>query len=84
MKRFRFLIIAGILAGAFVYLTSVARSRFLPDAGSLRDTPLFQEAKVSGAGLNSDELNNIDVYKQRGLPVKISMTPVPAFGGNGI
>ena len=75
MKRFRFLIMAGLFAGAFVYLTSVARSRFFPDAGSLRDTPLFQEAKVSGAGLNTDELNNIDIYKQaRSATVNISST----------
>ena len=75
MKRFRYLIMAGVFAGAFVYLTSVARSRFLPDAGSLRDTPLFQEAKVSGAGLNPDELNNIDIYKQaRSATVNISST----------
>ena len=75
MKRFRYLIMAGILAGAFVYLTSVAKSRFLPGSASLSDTPLFQEAKVSGAGLNSDELNNIDIYKQaRSATVNISTT----------
>jgi len=75
MKRFRYLIMAGIFAGAFVYLTTIAKSRFLPDSGSLSDSPLFKEAKVSGAGLNSDELNNIDIYKQaRSATVNISST----------
>jgi S1-C subfamily serine protease len=75
MKRFRFLIMAGIFAGAFVYLTSVAKSRFLPVSGSLSDSPLFQEAKVNGAGLSNDELNNIDIYKQaRSSTVNISST----------
>ena len=75
MKRFRYLIMAGLFAGAFVYLTTVAKNRFLPASGSLRDTPLFQEAKVSGAGLSSDELSNIDIYKQaRSATVNISST----------
>lgn len=75
MKRFRYLIMAGIFAGAFVYLTSVAKSRFLPVSGNLSDSPLFQEAKVRGAGLNNDELNNIDIYKQaRSSTVNISST----------
>jgi len=75
MKRYRFLLMAGVFAGAFVYLTSVAKSRFLPQAGSKSDSPLFQEAKVSGAGLSSDELNNIDIYKQaRSATVNISST----------
>jgi S1-C subfamily serine protease len=75
MKRFRYLILAGLFAGGFVYLTSVAKSRFLPTSGDLKDSPLFQEAKVSGAGLSSDELNNIDIYKQaRSATVNISST----------
>ncbi len=75
MKRFRYLIMAGIFAGAFVYLTSVAKSRFFPSAVTIADSPLFQEAKVSGAGLSSDELNNIDIYKQaRAATVNISST----------
>ncbi|MFN0103404.1 MAG: S1C family serine protease [Bryobacteraceae bacterium] len=75
MKRFRYLIMAGVLAGAFVYLTSVAKSRFFPAAGGVRDTPLFEEARVSGAGLSSDEINNIDIYKQaRAATVNISST----------
>ncbi len=75
MKRFRYLIMAGIFAGAFVYLTSIAKNRFFPSSASLRDTPLFQEASVSGAGLSSDELNNIDIYKQaRAATVNISST----------
>ncbi|HEU0120800.1 MAG TPA: trypsin-like peptidase domain-containing protein [Bryobacteraceae bacterium] len=75
MKRFRYLIMAGIFAGAFVYLTTVAKSRFFPSGGSLRDSPLFQEAKVNGAGLSPDELNNIEIYKAaRAATVNISST----------
>ncbi|MBL8236601.1 MAG: trypsin-like peptidase domain-containing protein [Bryobacterales bacterium] len=75
MKRFRYLIMAGIFAGGFVYLTSIAKTRFFPSAVAIADTPLFQEAKVSGAGLSSDELNNIDIYKQaRSATVNISST----------
>ncbi|MBI2688418.1 MAG: trypsin-like peptidase domain-containing protein [Acidobacteria bacterium] len=74
MKRFRYLIMAGVFAGAFVYLTSIAKTRLFP-AGSLRDTPLFEEGRVSGAGLSQDELNNIDIYKQaRAATVNISST----------
>jgi S1-C subfamily serine protease len=41
----------------------------------LSDSPLFQESKVRGAGLNNDELNNIDIYKQaRSSTVNISST----------
>jgi S1-C subfamily serine protease len=75
MKRFRYLIMAAIFAGGFVYLTSVAKLRLAPDSRSQRDEPLFQEAKVSGSGLNADELNNIDIYKQaRAATVNISST----------
>jgi len=75
MKRFRYLILAGLFAGAFVYLTTVAKTRFFPTPVSMSDTPLFQEARVSGAGLSSDELNNIDIYKQaRAATVNISST----------
>lgn len=75
MKRFRYLILAGVFAGAFVYLTSVAKSRYFPAPGNVRDTPLFEEARVSGAGLSADELNNIEIYKNaRAATVNISST----------
>ncbi len=75
MKRFRYLILAGLFAGTFIYLTSIAKNRFFPASVNLRDTPLFEEAKVSGAGLSPDELNNIDIYKAaRAATVNISST----------
>lgn len=76
MKRFRYLIIAGVLAGGFVYLTSIAKHRFQQTSTSTPlDTPLFEEGKVQGAGLSPDEINNIDIYKQARLAtVNISST----------
>lgn len=75
MKRYRYLILAAAFAGAFVYLTTIAKSRFFPVSGHFGDTPLFEEAKVRGAGLGPDELNNIDIYKQaRAATVNISST----------
>ena len=78
MKRFRYLFLAAGFAGAFVYMTSVAKSRFFPASapGAVESGPLFQEAKVvQGAGLSNDELNNIEIYKNaRAATVNISST----------
>jgi S1-C subfamily serine protease len=75
MKRFRYLILASIFAGAFIYLTTIAKNRFFPAGVALKDGPLFQEASVKGAGLSADEVNNIDIYKSaRGATVNISST----------
>jgi len=75
MKRYRYLILAAAFAGAFVYLTTIAKSRFFPASASFGDAPLFEEAKVRGAGLGPDELNNIEIYKQaRAATVNISST----------
>jgi len=79
MKRFRYLFLALAFAGAFFYLTTIAKSRFFPPVGSptaAADGPAWQEAKVvQGAGLGSDEQNNIDVYKRsRAATVNISST----------
>ncbi len=61
----RIFIIAALLAGGFYYVTSVAR--WTP--GSLlnadRNTPLWSGPDVArSAGLSTDELNNIDIYKR--------------------
>ena len=79
MKRFRYLILSLAFAGAFFYLTTIAKSRFFPPVGSpsaAADGPAWQEAKVvHGAGLGADEQNNIDVYKRaRAATVNISST----------
>ncbi len=61
--RLRVLIIAILLVGTFVVLTSRARlgQRFLPVSG---DGPLWSgPTSAHTAGLGSDELNNIDIYK---------------------
>ena len=75
--RYRFLLIAALLAGGFVYLTSVARwpRRFYADAGASAG-PAWSETSVAhGKGLSSDELNNIDIYKTAHLAtVNISST----------
>ena len=60
--KFRFLLIAAILAGGFVYLTSLAQwpRRFY----SSDQSRAWTEPKVArGAGLSPDEVNNIDIYK---------------------
>ena len=65
MKRFRYLIMTGVLVGVFIYLTSLAqwpRRWFWRDGDANR--PLWSEpAAVRGAGLSSDESNNIEIYK---------------------
>jgi len=55
--RARTILIAAVLVGGFVYFTT--RSSSL-----LRKGPLWSEPSVAhSAGLGSDEINNIDVYK---------------------
>ncbi|HVO97255.1 MAG TPA: trypsin-like peptidase domain-containing protein [Bryobacteraceae bacterium] len=59
--KFRALILAAALVGGFVYLTS--RPSVLPRAGT-GGGPLWSGPGVAqSAGLGSDELNNIDIYK---------------------
>jgi S1-C subfamily serine protease len=58
--RFRTLVIAALLVGGFVYLTTVPNSplrRMMPSG------PLWSEPVARSAGLGADELNNIEVYK---------------------
>jgi S1-C subfamily serine protease len=63
--KIRSVLLAALLVGGFVYLTSVARwnprNLFAPVAGVGR---LWSEPdRAKTAGLSSDELNNIEVYK---------------------
>jgi S1-C subfamily serine protease len=60
--RARTILIAGVLVGAFVYLTSRPDSFVRRALSGGRDTPYWSE-RVGAAGLGSDEVNNIDVYK---------------------
>ena len=77
MKRFRFIFLAIAFTGGFVYLTTIAKSRFFPANGvATTEGPGWQESRVvRGAGLGSDEQNNIDIYKRsRAATVNISST----------
>ncbi len=60
--RFRTLLAAAILVGGFIYVTAHPNSairRAIAPSG-----PLWSEPQVAhGAGLTSDEQNNIDIYK---------------------
>jgi S1-C subfamily serine protease len=74
--RLRTLGIALLIAGAFVWVTTTRRwdppRWFKPTAQS---GPLWAEPPVAAAGLSSDELNNIDIYKSAHLAtVNISST----------
>jgi len=77
MKRFRYLFFAIAFTGGFVYLTTIAKSRFFPANGvATGDGPGWQAAPiVQGAGLGTDEQNNIEIYKRsRAATVNISST----------
>lgn len=76
MKRFRYLILAICFAGTFVYLTTIAKSRFFPPASGSDGGPAWHEAPaVKGASLSPDELNNVEIYrKARNATVNISST----------
>ncbi len=59
--RFRSLMLAALLVGGFVYLTT--RPNGLPHMGGVSG-PLWSGPGVTqSAGLGSDELNSIDIYK---------------------
>ena len=74
--KMRILLLAAVLAGAFVYVTSNPRwwPRTLGDGES--GGPLWSRPQVGrAAGLSTDELNNIDIYKQAlGATVNITST----------
>jgi len=77
MKRFRYLFFAIAFTGGFVYLTTIAKSRFFPaNEVATADGPGWQAAPiVQGAGLGTDEQNNIEIYKRsRAATVNISST----------
>jgi S1-C subfamily serine protease len=60
--RYRFLILTALLVGVFVYLTSVAKwpRQF---AKSLPERLWSDRDVVRTAGLSTDEVNNIEIYK---------------------
>src|SRR5215469_10527638 len=59
--KLRTLVLAAILVGGFVYITARPVARW-HRAGM--DAPLWSPPQVAhSAGLGSDELNNIDIYK---------------------
>ena len=62
--KLRPFVLAAILAGAFLYVTSVADwnwGRWIP-GGSSRE-PFWTAGDVAAQGLSSDENNNIEIYK---------------------
>lgn len=60
--RLRTLVLAALLVGGFVYIT--ARPVSWWPHGSIAPAPLWSEPQVAhSAGLGSDELNNIEIYK---------------------
>ena len=69
MNRFRYLIIAGFFVGAFVYLTSMAQGprRFFRSLMGGEGPNWSEPVVAQGAGLGTDELNNIDIYKSARL-----------------
>ncbi len=61
--RFRSLLLAALLVGSFVYLTSRSNSPF-HEVFSTHELPTWSEPIAAQAGtLTQDEQNNIDVYK---------------------
>ena len=67
MNRYRYLLMTCGLLGVFVYLTTLAKwpRNMLAAAGSRGSAakPYADPDTVRGAGLSSDEVNNIDIYK---------------------
>ncbi len=59
--RFRSLLLAALLVGGFVYLTSRSQSP-IRDVFSTHELPTWSEP-VAAANLTPDEQNNIDIYK---------------------
>lgn len=66
--KLRILALAGILAGGFIYATSVVkwnpRSLLQTATTAAPTAPLWSGPAVTqGAGLSTDELNNVEIYK---------------------
>ncbi len=62
--NFRILAVVATLVGGFVYATSVARWNPRALMGSAANAPLWSGPAIAqGAGLSSDENNNIEIYK---------------------
>jgi S1-C subfamily serine protease len=72
----RIFIIAALLAGGFYYATSVARGDWRAFFASRSTTglPIWSGPEVArSAGLSSDEVNSIDIYK-RAHPATVNIT----------
>jgi len=85
--RIRSLLLALLLVAGFVYLTSVAKwspRRLWTTASS--SGPLWSEPeRAKSAGLSTDELNNIDVYKSANqATVNISTVAYQDYGFFGV
>ena len=60
--RFRSLILAAAIVGGFVYFTT-KRPNLMPHSGAGPGTLWTGPGVTQSAGLGSDEMNNIDIYK---------------------
>jgi putative serine protease PepD len=78
--KLRHLIVALLLAGGFVWVTTTRKwdppKWFQTKSGPAANNPLWSEPSVAqGAGLSPDELNSIDIYKSaHNATVNISST----------
>jgi S1-C subfamily serine protease len=75
--KLRTFVLAALIAGVFLYVTSVADwsiRRWLPGAGD-NGGPFWTGGDVSAQGLSPDENNNIEIYKaSRAAVVNITST----------
>ena len=82
--KVRTLLIAALLVGAFVYVTSVRRSPFglfRPESGRIWSGP----GVAQSASLSSDEQNNIEIYKSsHTATVNITSTVYRDMGRMGL
>jgi S1-C subfamily serine protease len=63
MKKYRYLILTALIVGSFVYLTSSSWSRRFMSRVTEAGGRLWSEPVAQTAGLSTDEVNNIDIYK---------------------
>jgi len=62
--KFRILAVAALLVGGFIYATSVVRWRPGGVFNTSSGAPLWSGPAVTqGAGLSTDEMNNVEIYK---------------------
>ncbi len=76
--KLRVFVLAGILAGVFLYLTSVAHwspRRLLPSGGSAAGPLWSGPTTAISAGLDPEERNNIEVYNAA-VPATVNISSV--------